>query len=323
MRRRAVVMSLGGAAALSVRPGARAQQRPRRMARVAVLSPGVSETRSVFVAFRMRLRELGYQEGRDVALEFHFANGGERLASLAQAIARDGADLVLADGRLAAQAMHAASRTMPIVAVTGLPVESGLAANLARPGGNVTGIATMSTELGAKQLEFLHEILPAARRIGVVDASISAPSYSALEERAAALGVTLRRILLRTQIDAERELTPAALRDVDGLVLPPSALIAQFSAILIRLIDAAVKPAIYGDRDFVAAGGLIFYSIDIDDAFRRAASLVDRVLKGADPATTPFEQPTRITLSVNLKTAKALDLTLPPAIIARADEVIE
>ncbi len=219
-----------------MRPGARAQQAPRRIARVAILSPGASEARSVLTAFRTRLCELGYVEGRDVALEFHFANGSERLAALAQAIVRDGPDLVLADGRLAAQAMRAASRTIPIVAITGEPVTFGLAESLARPGGNVTGIATMSAELGAKQLELLREILPRARRIGVVDASMSAVSYRAFEGRAA---------------------RPSAMSS--GIVVPPSAPVVGLSATLVRLTNASGKPAIYGDRDFVAAGGLVFY----------------------------------------------------------------
>ena len=257
-----------------------AQARPRRIARVAILSPGASEARSVFTAFRSGLRELGYQEGREVALEFHFANGSERLAALAQAIAaRDGTDLVLADGRFAAQAMLAASRTIPIVAVTGDPVELGLAVSLAHPGGNVTGIATLSSKLGAKQLELLREILPSARRVGVVTVSMGAAAYRALEDRAASLGVALRRVVFQTQIEAERVLAPAALGDVDGLVVPPSALLAGLSATVVRRINAAGKPAIYAERDFIVAGGLASYGHDIDDAFRRSASLVCRVLK--------------------------------------------
>ena len=301
-----------------------AQQRPRRIAKVAILSPGMSETRSVFTAFRSRLRELGYEEGRDVVLEFHFAKGSERLAALAQTIASEGVDVVLADGRLAAQAMHAASPTIPIVTITNDPVGGGLAASLARPGGNVTGVATMSSELASKQLEFLREILPSARRIGVVEVSMSAgTNYRAIEERAALLGVALRRIVIRTQVDANRELAPTALRDVDGLVLGPNAIIGGLSATLVRLINAAGKPAIYGDRDFVAVGGLVFYGFDIDDSFRLCASVVDRVLKGANPATMPFQQPVRFALVLNLKSARALGLKFPPSIIARADEVIQ
>jgi len=301
-----------------------AQQSPRRIVRIAILSPGTSEARSVFTAFRAQLRALGYEEGRDVALEFHFAQGSERLAALAQTIAREGVDVVLADGRLAAQAMQAASRTIPIVAVAGEPVTAGLAASLARPGGNVTGVATMAIQLGAKQLEILREILPSARRIGVVEALMSPTGgYRSLEERAASLGVALRRIVIRTQVDAERELAPTALGDVDGLVLPANAVIGGLSATLVRLINAAGKPAIYGDSDFVAAGGLVFYGFDINDAFRRCASVVDRVLKGANPATTPFEQPTRIALVLNLKSARVLGLKFPPSVIARADEVMQ
>jgi putative ABC transport system substrate-binding protein len=303
---------------------ARAQQSPRRIVRIAILSPGTSEARSVFTAFRTQLRALGYEEGRDVALEFHLAKGSERLASLAKMIAHEGVDVVLADGRLAAQAMHAASRTIPIVAVAGEPVAGGLAASLARPGGNVTGVATMAIELAPKQLELMREILPSARRIGIVEVSMSpGAAYHALEERAASLGLVLRRIVIQAPVDADRELAPARLGDVDALVLPANALIGGMSTTLVRLISAARKPAIYGDRDFVAAGGPVFYGFDIDDAFRLCASVVDRVLKGANPATTPFEQPTRIALVLNLKSARALGLKFPPSIIARADEVIQ
>ena len=300
------------------------QQSPSKVVRIAILSPGSSEARSVFTAFRTQMRELGYQEGRDVALEFSFAKGSERLAALAQDIVRKGVDIVLADGRLAAQAMLAASHTVPVVAVAGEPVLNGLAASLSRPGGNVTGVATMAAELGPKQLEFLHEILPSARRIGVIDATRKpGVAYRSFEEGAAMLRVALRRIVIQTQADAERELSPAALGDIDGLVLPANAIIGGLIEPLVRLIHAAGKPAIYGEKDFVAAGGLVFYGFDIDEAFRLCARVVDRVLKGAAPATTPFEQPTRFALVVNLKTASALGLRFPPAVIARADQVIQ
>ena len=199
-----------------------------------------------------------------------------------------------------------------------------MAVSLARPGGNVTGVATMAAELVSKQLEFLREILPTARRLGVVEVSMSAGAvYRANEERAASFGVALRRIVIRTQVDAERELAPTALGDVDGLVLGSNAIIGGLSATLARLVHAAGKPAIYGDRDFVAAGGLVFFGFDIDDSFRLCASVVDRVLKGANPATTPFEQPTRIALVLNLKSARTLGLKFPPSVIARADELIQ
>jgi putative ABC transport system substrate-binding protein len=163
-----------------------------------------------------------------------------------------------------------------------------------------------------------------ARHIAVVDASKQpATVYREFEDRASALRVTARRIVIQTQADAERELAPRALRDIDGLVVPANALIGGMSALLVRLIQVAGKPAIYGEKDFVAAGGLVFYGFDIDEAFRRCAGVVDRVLKGADPATTPFEQPTRIALVVNLNAARALGVKFPYAVIARADEVIQ
>ncbi|HSC63716.1 MAG TPA: ABC transporter substrate-binding protein [Caldimonas sp.] len=321
--RRKFVQAAGGVFLL-LPLGALAQPSAPKAARIAILSPGANESRSIFTAFRRQLRALGYEEGRDVVLEFHFARGNEQLAALAQDIVRKGVDVVLADGRLAAKAMQAASRTVPVVAVAGEPVLNGLAASLVRPGGNVTGVATMAVELGAKQLEFLREILPAARRIGIVDASKSpGVAYRSFEERAAALRVALRRIVIETQADAERELAPEALRDIDGLVMPANALIGGLIAPLVRLVEVARKPAIYGEKDFVAAGGLVFYGFDIDEAFRRCAGVVDRVLKGADPATTPFEQPTRIGLVVNVKAARALGLRFPYAVIARADEVIQ
>jgi putative ABC transport system substrate-binding protein len=231
---------------------------------------------------------------------------------------------VLADGRLAAQAMQAASHTIRVVAVAGEPVQNGLAASLSRPGGNVTGVATLAVELGPKQLEILHEILPSARRIGVIDATTKPGiAYRSFEEGAALLRVALRRIVIQTQADAERELSPAALGDIDGLVFPANAVIGGLIAPLVRLVHAAGKPAIYGEKDFVPAGGLVFYGFDIDEAFRLCARVVDRVLKGADPATTPFEQPTRFTLVVNLKTASTLGLEFPRDVIARADQVIQ
>ena len=323
MIKRRSFVSMAGGSLLSVPLATFGQQLVPKVVRIAILSPGASEARSVFTAFRAQLRALGYEEGRNVVLEFFFAKGTERLTVLALDIVRKGADIVLADGRLAAQAMQAASRTLPVVAVAGEPVLNGLAASLSRPGGNVTGVATLAAELGPKQLEFMHEIVPSARRIAVIDVTRDPATYRSFDERAASLGVTLRRIVIRTQADAERELAPAALRDIDGLVLPANAIIGGLVAPLVRLILAAGKPAIYGEKEFVAAGGLIFYGFDIDEAFRLCARVVDRVLRGADPATTPFEQPTRIALVVNLKTAQALGIKCPFSVIARADQVIQ
>jgi len=311
-------------AALGVR-SAGAQQSSGRARRIAILSPGTTETRATFVAFRTRLRDLGYVEGRDVAVTFHLGHGVERLPALAQEILKLGGDVVVADGQLASIAMHQAGCAIPIVAIAGFdPVAIGFARSLARPGGGcMTGVATISDVLAPKPVEFLREILPGARRLGVVYGFLNEPTRLALDERAAALGFSLRHIVIRGAEDAVRELAAGALADIDGLRVPASPLVAGLSTIIAPLINAARKPAIYGDRDFVAAGGFAFYNYDIVDMFRQLASTVDRILKGASPADLPFEQPTRIELVVNLKTARANGIDVPRFILARADEVIE
>lgn len=322
MRRRAILTGGAGAGALILPLHARAQA--TRMARVAILSPGASEQRSLFTTFRARLAELGHVEGRDVTLAFHLGSGAARLPELAQMIARDGAEVVVTDGQVASAAMQAVTRTIPIVAAAGFdPVQRGFAASLARPGGNMTGFAVISDEIAPKHVEFIREILPAARRIGVVYAAINQPTHRALEARAAGLGLTLRHIVIATREDAERELAAPAIADVDGLVLPANPIIAGIARDLVSLINATGKPAIYGDRDFVAAGGLVFFSYDIDGVFRQVAGYVDRILRGTPPGELPFEQPSRIELVINLRTARASGIAIPLLLVARADEVIE
>ncbi len=301
----------------------RAQQPPRRIPRVAILSPGSSEARPVFAAFRDGLRALGWIEGRNIVLEFHFAHGdAARLTALAQAIARDGpAAVVLADGGAAAAAMQAATRTIPIVAIGAIDVSPGvLIASLARPGGNVTGITTFTSEVLLEQLEILHQLAPSARRIGVVG---TGQARRDLEEAASSLGLTLRFIGIANSGDVARELAPEAIGDVDGLLVAASPVLAALSALVVGRINANGKPAVYQERDFIDAGGLASYGVDFSAVFRQLAGYVDRILKGANPAEMPNERPVRIELIVNLKTARALGLTIPPVLLARADEVIE
>ena len=322
LRRRSAIAAILGAAFAA--RGVAAQQTPARIRRVAILSPGTTETRPIFVAFRTRLRELGYVEGRDVALVFHLAHGNDRLPAMAQEILRQGADVVVTDGPFASIAMHAAGCGIPIVAIFGGdPVALGFAKSIARPGGCMTGVTTISDVLDPKPLEFLREIVPAARRIGVVSAGTREGLRRALEERAATLGFTLRYILVRIPEEAARELAPSALADIDGLIVTSGPINAGLSAVVAPLINAARKPAIYSDRDYVSAGGLAVYGSDIVDLYRQLAASVDRILKGANPGDLPFELPTRIELVVNLKTAQAIGLSLPQSIVARADEVIE
>jgi putative ABC transport system substrate-binding protein len=300
----------------------RAQRSSSRVTRIAILTSGTDRDRPIFLAFRKRLRELGY-DSQDDQVTLYSATAGQPLDVVAQTVVSANPDVVLADGYLAAQAMAAKTRGIPIVAVMGDPVARGLAASLARPGGNITGVSTISDELIMKQIELTFQIVPAARRIGIVDPGIIDTRYRQFEDRAASIGVTLRRIFVRSLADANHELTPAALRDVEGLVFPPNAVFGSLSAPLARMVSAARKPAVYGDRDFVAVGGLVFYGIDIEAAFRRSAEIVDRVLKGANPAETPFEQPSRVELVINVRTAKALGIRIPQPLLLRADQVIE
>jgi putative ABC transport system substrate-binding protein len=291
---------------------------------VAILSQGSNEARPVFTAFRAELRERGYIEGGTIAIEFHLAHGStERLAPLAQAIARDRPEVVLADGGEAASAMHTATREIPIVAIGGIdPRQRVLVESLARPGGNVTGITTFTNELPVKQLELLIEIAPMARRIGAVGTQ-GAQQRHVIEESAASRGLGLRFIYGTTVADVARELAPAALADVAGLVLAQNPVLSAISALVVAQINAARKPAVYAEREYIDVGGLATYGIDFVTAFRRLADYVDRILRGANPAGMPIERPERVELAVNLRTARTLGIAIPPSVLARADEVIE
>lgn len=304
-------------------PG-RAQAPRTGPARIAVLSPGVADQRGVFEAFRSRLRELGRLEGRDIAIEFHFARGMERLPELAAGIRAAGADVVVTDGQGATMAMHATGCLIPIVAVAGFdPVQRGVAASMARPGGCVTGVAVLADQIGPKGLELLREIVPAARRIGVFYATIDQPTQDALVARAAALKVELRHIVVTGAAEVQRQLAPSAISDLDGLVQLPGPLLAGLAATIVPILSAIRMPVVFSDRDFVAAGGLAVHGYDIFETFRQLAGYVDRILRGARVGDLPFEQPARIELVVNLATARAMGIELPPLLLARADEVIE
>jgi putative ABC transport system substrate-binding protein len=324
MRRRALVAALAVAGARR----AAAQPAPARLPRVAILTSGSTETRPLFTAFRDSLQALGWIEGRNVAVGFHLAGGSpERLTALAQAIARDGAEVVLADGGNAAAAIFAATRTIPIVAVGGIdPSLQSFAASLARPGGNLTGITTFAVEMAGKQIEVLHELAPAARRIGAIrpadlqrDSNVEAAAAAA----ATSLGLTLRYIHVATPTDVARELASAKLAEFDAMMVVSSPVVAAMSAIVVERINASRKPAVYLERDYIDAGGLVVYGIDYFAVFRRLAVYVDRVLRGANPAEMPIERPDRIELIVNLKVARALGIAIPPTLLGRADEVIE
>jgi putative ABC transport system substrate-binding protein len=320
--RRGVVTGLLGALGAA---GARAQAQPQAR-RLAFLTSGANEARPAFQAFRTRLRKLGWVEGGNLALSFHLARGAglERLQPLARTIAAAGVDAILADGRVATQAMAAETRSIPIVSIMGLdPTALGLATSLAHPGGNVTGISMFTDSLNPKRLELLRELVPSCRRVGVVYASAGEAAQRHAMDAGLALGLDMHRVFIDTLAEIDRALSPAALAGLDALAVSSDGLLDASPEPVVSHINAAGKPAIYPDRDYVEVGGLAAYGVNMADAFQRLAGFVDRILRGANPAEMPIERPDRFEFLVNLKTAKALGLAIPPPLLGRADEVIE
>ena len=326
MERRTFLGVIAGG--LLAAPLAAEAQAPSRIPRIGCLGTGSTATNpNLLEAFRQGLRDLGYVEGRNIAIDYRWAEGRvERLPALAGELVRLKVDVIVATGSPGALAAKKATSTIPIVfATAGDPVGS-LVTSLARPGGNVTGLSLLAPEIVPRQLQILKEAIPGASRISVL--SNPANPYTALmvkeaEAAARSLGVQLRLLEVRGREALDiafsavaRERSGALLILFDPLLFAHSARIAEFAS-KDRL------PAIYPHRESVEGGGLMAYGADLRDNFRRAASYVVKILKGAQPSDLPVEQPTKFELVINLKTAKALGLTIPPSLLARADQVIE
>jgi putative ABC transport system substrate-binding protein len=314
-------------ASVLLAPLAAEAQPARSAARVGYLETGEVRPRP-WEAFKGRLRELGHVEGRTVAFEIRAADGrSDRLPALAAELVRLKVDVILTAGTAAARAAKEATATIPIVMATGGdPVGLGLVATLGRPGGNVTGLTTLSRELSAKRLEMLREALPQATRIALLwhrTSDIDALTKRETEEAARAAKVTLTLHDVDGPADFDRAFAAIAAERVGGLLVASSAM---FYAPRRRLAELGLKhriPTVFAFREYVEAGGLMAYGPSYAELFQRAAGYVDKILKGARPAELPIEQPTTFDLAVNLKTAKALGLTLPPSVLARAAEVIQ
>jgi putative tryptophan/tyrosine transport system substrate-binding protein len=313
---------------LAARPLAADAQPAGNAPRVAYLSASSAASATVD-AFRQGLRELGYVEGRNIHIEYRWADGRfDRLPGLAADLVRLGVNVIVAVNTPAALAAKDATSTIPIVLVTsGDPVGSGLVASLARPGGNVTGLSLTATPaISGKQLELLKEAFPTVTLVAVLANPANPPTAGLLMEielAARSLGLRLRVVQVREPKEfggafatMTKERVPALLVIADPLVNDNRDRIVAFAATN-RL------SAIYPYRTFVDAGGLMSYGADLSDLNRRAATYVDRILKGAKPADLPIEQPTKFEFVVNLKTAKALGLTIPPSLLLRADHVIQ
>src|SRR5215470_15033495 len=328
IKRREFIMLLGGAAAWPL--GGRAQQ-GKRMRRVGALMPYAAndpqaQTRNA--AFLQGLQQLGWTVGTNVQIDYRWSAGNEddtrKYAAELVALAPD---VIFASGSAAVGPLRRATRTVPIVFVaTSDPVGAGFVESLARPGGNITGFTPYEYGIGAKWLEVLKEIAPSVARVAVVrDPTITAGIglWGAIQSVSPSFGVELRPVDVGDAGEIERTLAAFAGSPNGGLILTGSALAIVHRDLIIALAARYRLPAVYYERYFAAAGGLISYAYDTVKAYRQAASYVDRILKGEKPAELPVQTPTKYELVINLKTAKALGLELPPSILARADEVIE
>jgi ABC-type uncharacterized transport system substrate-binding protein len=319
-RRRFLLTSLAGALAT---PLAEAQQ--SKVARLGVLLFGTPDT-DAFPVIRRGLSALGYVEGQNILFEHRYAEGRpERLPNLASDLVRSNPDLIIAAGGDVAPFAKQATRTIPIVMITSAdPVQGGLVASLARPGGNVTGLTFVSSDLAGKRLQFLKEAAPRVTRVAVIwNPSHPDGEFPATQAAGRSLGVQIQSLEVRGADDFAGAFVAAARDRMEAVVVVSSRLMTLNRA---RILDAAAQNRLLlvsGWGPWAAQGGLLSYGPDLDAVIRGSATYVDRILKGAKPADLPVEQPTKFQLVINLKTAKVVGLTIPPSLLARADQVIE
>jgi putative ABC transport system substrate-binding protein len=311
-------------------PAAEAQETPK-VARIGWLGPMLGNNPQFIEAFRRGLRDLGYVEGRHFVMEFRGAGGQiERFSAAAAEIVALKVDVIVAGGTLMTRAAMRATRSVPIVSpVMNDPVGDGLVASLARPGGNVTGLSVVGLELVAKRLELLKLAIPGISRLAVLRQPGGVPEQTEkdllkeFEAAARALGLQLQFVEVRRADDLDKAFADATKGRANAVAVFGGAMFFDARKRLVALAARHRLPAVYGGREYVDVGGPMSYGMDLTDLHRRAAAYVDKILKGAKPGDLPVEQPTKFELVINLKSAKALGLTLPPALLARADEVVE
>ena len=304
-------------------------QQPTNIPRIGYLeavSPSISAVRSE--AFRQGLRELGYVEGKNIVTEYRYAEGKrDRLPALAAELVRLKVDVIVTAGASATRAAKKATSTIPIVmAQDSDPVGKGVVASLARPGGNITGLSTLAPEISGKQLELLKEILPKLSRVAVLGTSTRPGNAQALREvklAAGAFKVELRYLDVLDPKKIETAFGAARKERADAVLVLAGRILTSHRTQVVKLAVKSRLPAIYPFPVYVEAGGLMSYGVRRSDLFRRAATYVDKILKGANPAELPVEQPTKFELVINLKTAKALGITIPPTLLLQATKVIK
>jgi putative ABC transport system substrate-binding protein len=326
MQRRDFITLLGGTVATwSV--AARAQQ-ASKVWRLGSLSPASSGQSDNLKAFVQALNDLGYVDGKNIQFERRVADGNlDRLPVLAAELVRTNVDVILAESSFAVEAARAATKTIPIVMTgVGNPVGSGFVKSISQPGGNITGLTNDSIEVSSKYLEYLRAAVPNLVRVGVL-IDPKHPNHPTVLKQvqvtAQAIGASISAIELRSASDIDAALHLVQQDGLDALIVPPDP---TFPIIYHQIAEFAISnrlPTMFGQRRGVEAGGLMGYEPNLIDMYKRAAALVDKILNGAKPADLPVEFPTRFQFIINLKTAKALDLTVPPALLTSADELIE
>ena len=304
-----------------------AQPSPK-VAQIGYLSLGTpTEAAARIEALRAGLRDRGYVEGKNIKLVFRWAEAAEGLPALAAELVRLKVDLIFAPSSTETEAARQATKTIPIVfAGHADPVGIGHVTSLARPGGNATGLSVLMTELVAKQVEIMKEALPHVKRIGVLAVSTAPstrPALGAAETAAQKLGLQVLPVLVRTRDDLDGAFATMTRERVNGFLLLPSPILRAQRAHVAELALKHHLPGMFGPRDNVEAGGLMSYFSDMEDVTRRSAIYVDKILKGARPADLPVEQASKYDMVVNLKTAKALGITIPKLVLQRADRIIE
>ena len=310
-------------------PPAAAAQPAAKTHRIGVLLPSTSaESSHQLEAFRQGLRERGYIDGKNIVLEARFSEGRhDRLSALASELVRLKVDVIAAGATPGALAAKNATGTIPIVIViTADPVARGLVTSLARPGGNLTGVTTLSKELSAKQLELLKEAVPRVTRVAILVNPANpdtGASVKGLEAAARVLGVQHQILEVRDPNEFDNAFVAMSTEHAGALFVLGDPMFITHRTRIVGLAAKSRLPAMYPHREFVDVGGLMFYGAPLSDMWYRAATYVDKILKGARPADLPFEQPTKFEFAINLKTAKALGLTIPPSLLLRADQVIE
>jgi ABC-type uncharacterized transport system substrate-binding protein len=326
IERRKFLATVGGAAAWPL--AARAQQ-PERVRRIGVLMNLASddaEGQARLAAFHQALQQLGWSDGRNVRVDYRWAAGdAARFHTYAEELLALGPDVILASATPSVQALQQATRTVPIVfAIVADPVGAGFVDSLARPGGNVTGFTPGEFGISGKWVELIKEIAPWVTRVAVLrDLTIGIAQLAAIQSVAPLLGIELRPVNVRDADEIERSIAAFAQGSNGALIVTASTSAIIHRELITTLAARNKLPAVYYTRYWIAGGGLMSYGPDFRDQFRRAAAYVDRILKGEKPADLPVQAPTKYELVINLKTAKALGIKVPPTLLARADEVVE